>query len=109
LLCEDGNSSFAEFTASSALTIDRPPSKILYALSELQSALIIWKPRPVLAPVTKMTSWELIVEIVTDCCPSIWTTKERPLLYILRKPLNCTKRTKWVGIFRPWWVDNLGR
>jgi len=42
---------------------DRPASRISYFLSELHSALMVSKPRPVLPPVTRMTSGELIVAV----------------------------------------------
>ena len=56
MLREDGNSATAELIASSTLASERLPRIMSYALSEPQSALTIWKPMPVFAPVIKITS-----------------------------------------------------
>ena len=54
------NSVCACLAATLALSRLRPPSRIVYALGDWHNALTVSKPRPVLAPVIKITGLEAI-------------------------------------------------
>jgi hypothetical protein len=66
----------------------------LYDLSELQSDLIIWKPRPVLAPVTKTTSWEFIMVNVRLWNFDMNLLRQASSLLIYHRSRSCTGKVR---------------